>query len=133
MESETRMKQALGLNSYEARAYFALLGGRMSAKEVSERSGVPLSRTYDTLRSLEAMGFSSEAGGSYQAVRPSVALRSRLGMIAAKFEEEPEERRSAVEDAIRDLKQAFKDGKIPDSMNDDRYYNIKTMQKKKFK
>jgi nucleoside-diphosphate-sugar epimerase len=33
-----------------------------------------------------------------------------------------------IEDAILDLKKAFDDGKIPDSMNDIRYYNIKTMQ-----
>lgn len=38
-----------------------------------------------------------------------------------------------VEDAIRDLKQAFDDGKIPDPINDIRYYNIKTMQAKNFK
>ncbi len=33
-----------------------------------------------------------------------------------------------IEDAILDLKKAFDEGKIPDSMNDIRYYNIKTMQ-----
>jgi len=33
-----------------------------------------------------------------------------------------------IEDAVRDLKKAFDEGKIPDSMNDIRYYNIKTMQ-----
>ena len=33
-----------------------------------------------------------------------------------------------VEVAIRDLKEAFMAGKIPDPFNDIRYYNIKTMQ-----
>jgi nucleoside-diphosphate-sugar epimerase len=33
-----------------------------------------------------------------------------------------------VEDAIRDLVDAFRAGKVPDSMTDARYYNIKTMQ-----
>lgn len=33
-----------------------------------------------------------------------------------------------VSDAIMDLKQAFEAGKVPDSMTDDRYYNIKRMQ-----
>jgi nucleoside-diphosphate-sugar epimerase len=33
-----------------------------------------------------------------------------------------------VSDAIEDLKQAFAAGKIPDSMQDDRYYNIKRMR-----
>lgn len=33
-----------------------------------------------------------------------------------------------IEDAVRDLKKAFDEGRIPDSMTDIRYYNIKTMQ-----
>ena len=34
-----------------------------------------------------------------------------------------------IEDAVRDLVAAFAAGKIPNSMTDDRYYNIKTMQR----
>jgi nucleoside-diphosphate-sugar epimerase len=34
----------------------------------------------------------------------------------------------SVEDAISDLKSAFLAGKVPNSMTDDRYYNIKRMQ-----
>lgn len=34
-----------------------------------------------------------------------------------------------IEDAVRDLVAAFEAGKIPDSMTDPRYFNIKTMQK----
>mgnify|MGYP001595935778 CR=1 FL=1 len=37
------------------------------------------------------------------------------------------EPRHTVEDAVRDLTQAFRAGRIPDSMGDPRYYNIKTM------
>ena len=33
-----------------------------------------------------------------------------------------------IEDAVRDLLFAFKDGRLKDTMNDIRYYNIKTMQ-----
>jgi nucleoside-diphosphate-sugar epimerase len=33
-----------------------------------------------------------------------------------------------IEDAVRDLVSAIKDGKLKDTMNDMRYYNIKTMQ-----
>ncbi|MBX7199346.1 MAG: NAD-dependent epimerase/dehydratase family protein [Rhodospirillaceae bacterium] len=33
-----------------------------------------------------------------------------------------------VEEAIRDLVKAFKDGRLPNAMTDKRYYNIKTMQ-----
>lgn len=34
-----------------------------------------------------------------------------------------------IEDAVRDLVAAFQAGRIPDSMTDDRYYNIKRMQR----
>jgi nucleoside-diphosphate-sugar epimerase len=33
-----------------------------------------------------------------------------------------------IEDAVRDLVSAMKEGKLKDTMNDIRYYNIKTMQ-----
>ena len=45
-------------------------------------------------------------------------IRSELGFTA----------RRTVEDAIVDLKSAFAAGKVPNSMTDDRYYNIKRMQ-----
>jgi nucleoside-diphosphate-sugar epimerase len=38
------------------------------------------------------------------------------------------EAKHTIEEAIRDLKDAFEDGKIPNSLEDKRYYNIKTMQ-----
>jgi nucleoside-diphosphate-sugar epimerase len=38
-----------------------------------------------------------------------------------------------IEEAIFDLKKSFEEGKIPDPMNDIRYYNIKTMQAIKLK
>lgn len=36
--------------------------------------------------------------------------------------------RRAIEDAARDLCKAFKAGKLPNSLTDDRYYNVKTMK-----
>jgi nucleoside-diphosphate-sugar epimerase len=35
----------------------------------------------------------------------------------------------SVEDAIRDLCQAFLEGKLPNSLTDDKYFNVKTMKK----
>ncbi len=37
----------------------------------------------------------------------------------------------SIEDAIRDLCRAFKTGKIPNSMEDDTYYNVKTLKSNK--
>jgi nucleoside-diphosphate-sugar epimerase len=36
--------------------------------------------------------------------------------------------RRTIEDAIRDLVNAFEDGKLPNSLSDVRYFNVKTMQ-----
>lgn len=38
--------------------------------------------------------------------------------------------RFTIEDAVRDLCQAFKDGKLPDAMTDIKYYNVKTLKAK---
>ncbi len=38
------------------------------------------------------------------------------------------EAQRSIEDAVRDLVKAFRAGRVPDSMTDDRYYNIKRMQ-----
>ena len=35
----------------------------------------------------------------------------------------------SIEDAVRDLCKAFKAGKLPDSMTNDWYYNVKTLKK----
>jgi nucleoside-diphosphate-sugar epimerase len=39
------------------------------------------------------------------------------------------EARHSIEDAVVDLIKAFKDGRLPDSLEDPRYFNIKMMQK----
>ncbi len=36
--------------------------------------------------------------------------------------------RRTIEDAVRDLCKAFKAGKLPNSMDDDRYINVKTVK-----
>ncbi|MCG3203765.1 MAG: UDP-glucose 4-epimerase [Elusimicrobia bacterium] len=48
----------------------------------------------------------------------SEKIRRELGFVPKK----------TIKDAIQDLVNAFKAGKIPNSMTDKRYYNIKTMQ-----
>ena len=50
--------QKLGLTEYEARAYLGLLNDHMnSAAQLSKKSGVPRTRIYSTLESLEAKGW----------------------------------------------------------------------------
>ena len=51
------IKEHFDLNSYEAKVWIALLGrGITSAGELAELTGVPRSRTYDILESLERKG-----------------------------------------------------------------------------
>ena len=38
-----------------------------------------------------------------------------------------------VEDAVRDLQKAFAENRIPNPMTDDRYYNIRRMQRLKLR
>ncbi len=46
--------------------------------------------------------------------------------IAAKLGFRP---KRTIEDAVRDLCKAFKEGKLPDSLTDDKYYNVKVLKK----
>jgi hypothetical protein len=48
----------------------------------------------------------------------SEKIRRELGFVA----------RRGLEGAVRDLAAAFRAGKIPNPMDDIRYYNVKTMQ-----
>ncbi|MDO8481069.1 MAG: helix-turn-helix domain-containing protein, partial [Nanoarchaeota archaeon] len=53
-----QVKSHFGLNIYEARIYTSILSrGICSAGELADMSGVPRSRCYDVLESLEKKGF----------------------------------------------------------------------------
>ncbi len=70
-----RIKEYFNLNIYETKVWVALLTkGIASAGEVAELSGVPRSRTYDVLESLEKRGFAIIKIGKpvkYIAVKPT--------------------------------------------------------------
>jgi nucleoside-diphosphate-sugar epimerase len=62
-------------------------------------------------------------------VRPTNDLRS-YHVSSKKIKEELGfEARHSIEEAVVDLIKAFKDGRLPDSLEDPRYFNIKMMQK----
>jgi len=69
-----RVKEYFALNIYETKVWLALLSkGIASAREVADLSGVPRSRTYDVLESLEKNGFAITKIGKpvkYIAVKP---------------------------------------------------------------
>lgn len=63
LKTEKQLKN-LGLNSYEVKLWVALLSrGTPTAGELSNISGVPKSRSYDVLKSLEEKGFVAAKAG----------------------------------------------------------------------
>ena len=73
-----KVRDHFGLNIYEAKVWLALLRkGIATAGEVASLSGVPRSRTYDVLESLEKMGFAIVQLGKpvkYIGVKPRVII-----------------------------------------------------------
>lgn len=103
MESEALLRDAFGLNSYEAKLYVALLGAARRPADASQASGVPLPRTYDTLRSLQQKGFVLESEGAYRSVAPATALGSKIARYSAEFDSEQEGRRAAMKRILAEL------------------------------
>src|SRR6185437_1056075 len=68
----------LGLTTYEAKAYVALLGrDSFTAAQVSRQAGLPRQRIYDVLGSLVEKGLASSRPGAvvkYAAVAPELAV-----------------------------------------------------------
>ena len=73
-----KIKDYFDLNIYETKVWLALLNkGIASAGEVADLSGVPRSRTYDVLESLEKKGFALVKIGKpvkYLGVKPKIIL-----------------------------------------------------------
>ncbi|HET8846071.1 MAG TPA: helix-turn-helix domain-containing protein [Ktedonobacteraceae bacterium] len=70
--------QELGLNKYEAEAYYTLLTqGPLTGYELGKRSQVPLSRSYDVLERLSQRGLALAQPGDpirYKALEPELFL-----------------------------------------------------------
>lgn len=80
-----RIKEYFDLNIYETKVWLALLTkGIASAGEVAELSGVPRSRTYDVLESLEKRGFAITKIGKpvkYIAVKPTEVVEKMKSFV----------------------------------------------------
>ncbi|MDG7048473.1 MAG: TrmB family transcriptional regulator [Nitrososphaerota archaeon] len=80
----------LGLSEYEIKVYSALLqGGPLTASELSKSSGVPYSKIYDILNSLEEKGWiddDKERPSKYFPCDPEAALNTSKARIDRTFE-----------------------------------------------
>lgn len=86
-----RIKDYFNLNIYEAKVWLALLSkGIASAREVADLSGVPRSRTYDVLESLEKRGFAITKIGKpvkYISVKPTEVIEKMKSAVTIEAQE----------------------------------------------
>ena len=63
----------LGLTGYEIRVYLSLLDtGSMTAADISKKSGVPYSKIYEVLNSLEEKGWLESGAQGRKSFSPSL-------------------------------------------------------------
>lgn len=86
-----KIKDYFDLNIYETKVWLALLSkGLASAGEIASLSGVPRSRTYDVLESLEKKGFAIVKIGKpvkYLGIKPRVILEKLKNNVRTHAEE----------------------------------------------
>jgi len=86
-----RIKEYFDLNIYETKVWLALLTkGIASAGEVAQLSGVPRSRTYDVLESLEKRGFAITKIGKpvkYISVKPTEIIEKLKNKVMFEAQE----------------------------------------------
>ena len=82
--------EKIGLTSYEIRTYTALINsGELNASELSNKSGVPYSKIYEVLGTLEEKGWIGSDDSrptKYIAKSPVTALESTKQNIDGEFE-----------------------------------------------
>jgi sugar-specific transcriptional regulator TrmB len=100
----------LGLTTYEAKAYVALLGrDSFTAAQVSRQAGLPRQRIYDVLGSLVEKGLASSRPGAvvkYAAVAPDLAVER----LVAEHRRQLEDLQRAATRAVADLAPAYRSG-----------------------
>lgn len=100
--------EELGLSPYEAKAYLGLIrGGEITAIQVSEISGVPKTRVYDVLMTLERKGFCQSHPGKvtkYLAIAPEIALKGYLETLKQQLNETISRREMTANFLIEKLK-----------------------------
>jgi sugar-specific transcriptional regulator TrmB len=92
MSSIVQKLRELKLTEYESRVYCALIeGGALTAEEISKTSGVPLTRVYSVLESLQIKNMVVEVAGrpkKFEALQPRIAMRGYIAHVRLMTEEE---------------------------------------------
>ncbi len=118
-----KIKDYFDLNIYETKVWLALLGkGVASAGEVADISGVPRSRTYDVLESLEKKGFAIIKLGKpvkYLGVKPKIILEKLKNNVRKDAEDKIESLLKIKDtDEFSQLEELYKGGINPAKRED---------------
>ena len=113
-----KIKDYFDLNIYETKVWLALLGkGSASAGDIASISGVPRSRTYDVLESLEKKGFAIVKIGKpvkYLGIKPKMIIEKLKNNATKRAEEKIFSLSNIKEtDEFSQLEEIYKQGIIP--------------------
>ncbi len=113
-----KIRDYFDLNIYETKVWLALLGkGAASAGEIASISGVPRSRTYDVLESLEKKGFAIVKIGKpvkYLGVKPKMVIEKLKNNVKTKADEKIFSLSNVKDtDEFAQLEGLYKEGIIP--------------------
>lgn len=113
-----KIKEYFNLNIYETKVWLALLTkGIVSAGETAELSGVPRSRTYDVLESLEKRGFAIVKLGKpvkYIAVEPNTIIEKMKSHVMVEAQDKVKSLATLKDTAeYTELEQLHKSGLAP--------------------
>jgi len=113
-----KIKDYFDLNVYETKVWLALIGkGSASAGEIAEISGVPRSRTYDVLETLEKKGFAIVKLGKpvkYLGVKPKMILEKLRNNVRTEADERIQSLSNIREtEEFAQLEEIYKSGTDP--------------------
>lgn len=107
--------QQLGLNAYEARAYFVLLGhSQFKALELAPRSRVPRQKIYEVLDGLVEKGFArvvQDRTKLFSAVEPNLAIPAYLARKRQLLEHDLADQARSAGNLMEDLSGLYSEGK----------------------
>ncbi len=110
MEDYVSWLKKIGMQEYQAKAFVALLSrSEASAQEISELSGIPITKIYAVLQSLENIGFLKSTLERPKRYRP-IDIRSAINLVLQKKKDRIEELEREKANMINDLEEIYEHG-----------------------
>lgn len=110
MEDYVSWLKKIGMQEYQAKAFVALLSrSEASAQEISELSGIPITKIYAVLQSLENIGFLKSTLERPKRYRP-IDIRSAINLVLQKKKDRIEELEREKANMINGLEEIYEHG-----------------------